>query len=140
MKVLLAVDGSPYTRRMLGYVAAHDELFRARDTYTVLTVVPPVPQRVARGMDAQALEQHYEHEARAVLRPVMEFAQQKHWPLNLLHRVGDPAEAIAEAAASGGYDLLVMGSHGGTGLRNVVLGSVVSSVLVRCDTPLLVVR
>ena len=26
MKILLPVDGSPYTKRMLGYVAAHDEI------------------------------------------------------------------------------------------------------------------
>lgn len=30
MKILLAVDGSPFTKRMLAYVATHDEWLGAR--------------------------------------------------------------------------------------------------------------
>ncbi len=37
MKILLPVDGSDYTKRMLGFVAAHDELFGAGNELTVFT-------------------------------------------------------------------------------------------------------
>ncbi|MES8964715.1 hypothetical protein U6V33_12375 [Cutibacterium acnes] len=47
MKILIAVDGSPFTKRMLGYVAAHDELFGPAHEYTLLTAVPAVPPRAA---------------------------------------------------------------------------------------------
>ena len=43
MKVLLAVDGSVYTKRMLAHLAAHEELLGRGHEYTAFTAVPPVP-------------------------------------------------------------------------------------------------
>ena len=37
MKILLAVDGSDYTRRMLSYLTTHDELLGPGHRYTALT-------------------------------------------------------------------------------------------------------
>ena len=42
MNILLAVDGSRHTKRMLAYLAAHDELFTAGQSYRVIAAVPPV--------------------------------------------------------------------------------------------------
>ena len=36
MKILIAVDGSDYTKRMLAYLATHDEWFGAKHSYTVV--------------------------------------------------------------------------------------------------------
>jgi hypothetical protein len=41
MKILLPVDGSQYTKRMLGYVAAHEELFGPQHEFVFATVVTP---------------------------------------------------------------------------------------------------
>ena len=41
MKILVAADGSPFTKRMLAYLAAHDEWLGSKHRYTVLNVVPP---------------------------------------------------------------------------------------------------
>lgn len=43
MKILLAVDGSEYTKKMLAYLTTHDELFSTHNRYTVLTVNPQLP-------------------------------------------------------------------------------------------------
>ena len=40
MNILLAVDGSKYTKKMLAYLTTHDGIFSASNTYTVLTVQP----------------------------------------------------------------------------------------------------
>ena len=40
MKILVPADGSPYTKRMLAYLAAHDEWLGGQHQYTVITVVP----------------------------------------------------------------------------------------------------
>jgi hypothetical protein len=59
MKILLAVDGSPYTKRMLAYVAAHDEWLGAHHDYTIVTAIPAVTPRAqgllrrGRGEDPQ---------------------------------------------------------------------------------------
>jgi nucleotide-binding universal stress UspA family protein len=49
------------------------------------------------------------------------------------------AEAIVEAARVRKVDMIVMSTHGRSGLRRVVLGSVAESVLRRTQTPILLV-
>jgi hypothetical protein len=44
MKILVAADGSPYTKRMLAYLAAHDEWLGDRHQYTLLHVVARAPR------------------------------------------------------------------------------------------------
>ena len=53
---------------------------------------------------------------------------------------GPPAEAIVEAARSRGAGLIVMSSHGRSGLGRLVLGSVAESVLRATPTPILLIR
>src|ERR1017187_787414 len=58
------------------------------------------------------------------------------------HRLleGDPSTVIAETAAETGADLVVMGTHGRTGLTRFVMGSVAEEVLRRAPCPVLTVR
>ncbi|HEU5323474.1 MAG TPA: universal stress protein [Methylomirabilota bacterium] len=53
---------------------------------------------------------------------------------------GPPAEAIADAARFRTADLIVMNSHGRSGLGRLVLGSVAESVLRATATPILLLR
>lgn len=53
---------------------------------------------------------------------------------------GNPAPQIINEVTRGGYDLVVMGTHGRTGLDWVMLGSVTQRVLRRCPVPVLVIH
>ena len=53
---------------------------------------------------------------------------------------GDACEAILRVAESQNCDLIVMGTHGRTGLDRIVLGSVAEHVLRRAPCPVLTVR
>jgi nucleotide-binding universal stress UspA family protein len=53
---------------------------------------------------------------------------------------GKPADAVLEVAREVGADLIVVGTHGRTGLRALVLGSVAESIVRRADVPVLTVR
>ena len=55
-------------------------------------------------------------------------------------RVGTPAEEIAVYAESLGIDLIVMGTHGRTGLAHLFLGSMAEKVLRNSPIPVLTVR
>ena len=55
-------------------------------------------------------------------------------------RQGDPAAEIVTVAEGSGCDLIVLGSHGRTGLRRALLGSVAEGVLRRAPCPVLTVR
>jgi nucleotide-binding universal stress UspA family protein len=140
MKILLAVDGSAYTKRMLGYIAAHDEWLGARHQYTVIHCVAPLPHRAAAFEGLDVVQRYYDDDAEAVLRPVREFFRIQGLEASFVHEIGLAAERIAALAESGGYELLVLGSHGHGALDNLTLGSVATKVLALCRTPVLLIR
>jgi nucleotide-binding universal stress UspA family protein len=140
MKILLAVDGSSYTKRMLAYLAAHNELISASAEFSAIVVVTPVPPHVTGFIDKATLQQYYHDEAEAVLKPVRAFAEQNRWKPTCIASVGNAADMIAKAATDGKFDLLVMGSHGHSALGSLVMGSVTSRVMAHCGTPVLIVR
>ncbi len=53
---------------------------------------------------------------------------------------GNPAKAIVEAAAENDCDLIVLGSHGRTGLDRILIGSVSQQVVVQAKCPVLVAK
>jgi nucleotide-binding universal stress UspA family protein len=53
---------------------------------------------------------------------------------------GNPADAIVRLAEERGVDLIVMGTHGRTGLQHVLLGSVAEKVVRLAPCPVLTVR
>ena len=59
--------------------------------------------------------------------------------LHCVHRQGQPTDEILRAAAATDSDLIVMGTHGRTGLRRLLLGSVTEAVVRHSATPVLVV-
>jgi len=138
-KVLLPVDGSDFTKHMLAWLAAHDEMLDAQTRYSVLTVVPELP-RHAGFFELGNLKSYYESRAEEVLQPVRAYIAQKGWKASFEHRVGVPAEVIASVATEGDFDLIVLGSHGHSALANLALGSVATGVLARCKTPVLLIR
>ncbi|MEO8124345.1 MAG: universal stress protein [Burkholderiales bacterium] len=140
MKVLVAVDGSRYTKRMLAYLTAHDEFLGDRHQYTVLTVVQMMPGRATVVLDKEILKSYYEDEAEKVFKPIRTFLSRQKIDATYVSRLGVAGELIARQAAAGKFDLLMMGSHGHGNLSNLVMGSVATKVLAHCKTPLLLVR
>ncbi len=54
--------------------------------------------------------------------------------------IGEPAAEIVAYAEEQGVDLLVMGTHGRTGLQHALLGSIAERVVRRARCPVLTVR
>ena len=140
MNILIAADGSSYTKRMLAYLAAHDEWLGASHKYTVMTVVMALPARAVAVLDREVVKSYYDDEAEKVFRPIRVFFSRQGISASFLAKVGSAAELIARQAETGKFDLLMMGSHGHGNLVNLVTGSVVTKVLAQCKTPLLLVR
>lgn len=140
MKILLPVDGSDHTKRMLAYIAAHDELLGVGHEYVAFTAVAPLPSHAARFLDQATLNDWHAEQAEEVFKPIRAFATQQHWNFRAAHRCGHAAEAIAAFAEAERPDLILMGTHGTSAFVNVVLGSVVTGVIARCRFPVLLVR
>ena len=67
MKILLPVDGSDYTRRMLAYLAAHAELLPGDHEYTMFTVIEPFSPYDANFAKAVSMEDFMREQAEQVL-------------------------------------------------------------------------
>jgi nucleotide-binding universal stress UspA family protein len=140
MKILLAVDGSEYTKKMLAYLATHESLLSPDNTYTIFTAQPMLPARARAAVGKEIVDKYHSEEAEKVLSPVSKFLARHGIDAKSQWKVGHAGESIAKFATSGKFDLLVMGSHGHSALGNLVLGSVATQVLAHCAVPVLLVR
>ncbi len=61
-------------------------------------------------------------------------------PVETMVKSGAPANMIVDLARTEGVDLIVMGSHGESGVTKLLIGSVVQKVLYWATCPVLVVR
>ncbi len=79
------------------------------------------------------------HDALEGVRKRVDGPDLKH-PVETVVRRGFAAEAIIETASEMACDLIVVGTHGRTGLSRLLMGSVAEYVLPRASCPVLVVK
>ena len=140
MKILLAVDGSDYTCKMLDYVCANKALFDPSHTFTLLNTQAPLPPHARSALSADLVRDYYDDEARKVLEPAAATLHGKGLAADQVMKVGPAGETIARFAEQGQYEMIIMGSHGHSAVARLVMGSVSSEVLAHCGVPVLLVR
>ncbi len=143
-RVLVPIDFSPSSRAALEYGTFLADRLGAQlsllhvweppgyvgpDTLALLPVAPGLPG--------------WEQTRAEVLRELDQFvAKTTPRPKELTVRVesGEPSDLILQVAKEGGADLIVMGTHGRTGLSRLLIGSVAEAVLRRSRCPVLTIR
>lgn len=144
-RILVATDFSPGASAALDHAVDLAERFGA--TVVALHVWPP--PTVLRADDALSLAgQPYQQLAELASRRAS--AEMDEFLAPLAERegvwfrrqvaMGDPAETIVEVATDGEFDLIVMGTHGRTGLKRMILGSVAEAVCRHAPCPVLTIR
>jgi nucleotide-binding universal stress UspA family protein len=140
--ILIATDGSELAQkaedRGLGLASrlqARVLAVTVTGPWTMMGGPPPTPSLIA------AYEKDSAQNAEGITSRVMERATQMHVVCKPLH-VADrhPAEGILEAASANACDLIVMASHGRSGLGRFLLGSIAMDVLVGSTVPVLICR
>lgn len=141
MKILLAVDGSKFTKRSAKYLAQHTSMFRETPEVFALNVHPPLPYRGAAAsvVGKKAVEEFYRDECTAALRVAGRELERAGIKYEATWQVGEPAAAILELASKLNVDLIVMGSRGRGDFSRLVLGSVSNKVLAGSKVPVLLV-
>ena len=140
MKILLAVDGSPFSKKMLAYLSTHESFLNDKNDFTVFTVQPDLPPRARAAVGKDIVKTYYAEESEKVLAPVSKFLLRHGIDAKSQWKVGPAGATIAKFATEGQFDLVVMGSHGHGAVVSMVMGSVANQVLARCKVPLLLVR
>ena len=138
--VLVPTDFSEFAEQALDYAIRLARTLNAR--LTVLHVIQPIPLA---GVDmGVALPATYLQEVEEAVQGSMEAALARVTAAGLTgERVvlyGVPFQEIVETAKARQVDLIIMGTHGRTGLLHVLLGSVAEKVVRLAPCSVLVVR
>lgn len=143
MKVLVATDGSDYSQRALGRLG---EFLPERTEEVLLLMVVPNPSAGTMGLigppyiDYASLADQLRSEAQAVLDKGAATLRAQGFTVRLIYREGDPATEILEVAQSEEVGMIVVGSHGRTGVRRFLLGSVSARIVSHAPCSVLVIK
>jgi nucleotide-binding universal stress UspA family protein len=140
MKILLAADGSQYTKKALAFLVTHESLCGPDDELVVLNVQPPVPPRVKTMLGAGAVRDYHRDEALKVLEPIERFVKRHQLAYRASWVVGAPSVEVLAAVKKEKAHLIVMGTHGHGLLGRALMGSVAQRVVAGCDVPVLLVK
>lgn len=142
-RILCPVDFSECSRRALEQAVALGRECRAPVTALHAFAVAPVTARIIVGAPIVLEPAHGSSELRDALttelRRFVDSVETAGSVVQLELAEGDPIDAIVQASRTCGADLLVMGTHGRTGLDRLMLGSVAESVLRTAACPVLTV-
>ena len=141
--ILVPVDESP-----ISYAAAEHALALAKELHTEVTIMCVIAVDPFVGVDfykvAPAVTDYFMHaeeNARNRLKDLTLNFERDKVKVNtkIIHGVA-PSDGIIAVADEVNADLIIMGSHGHTGFKKLVLGSVAQNVLTNSPVPVLVVK
>lgn len=140
MKIVVAVDGSEFTRKALDYIAAQRSMFVDGHELLLVHVCPCLPPHASRHIAKDTLAEYYNEEGAKVIDPVKQQLQGLGIQAAVQTRHGQAAEEIVRAAKEAGAGLVVMGTRGQGALGRALMGSVATKVIAESDLPVLLVQ
>jgi nucleotide-binding universal stress UspA family protein len=139
--ILVPIDFSPDADRALDYAIALAQTFQARLMLLhVLHLTPWVVGEVTAAPSLEAYWQGVEADAQQQMQAARARVEHAGLFCDSLITQGVPYQTIVDLAGNRGIDLIVMGTHGRTGLLHVLLGSVAERVVQLAPCPVLVRR
>lgn len=144
MKVLLAIDGSEISKEA---VARVPDLVRLDGSEIILLTISPNPVMpdmtgfmAPPYIDYNLLSQQVKAEAESTLAEAADVLRGRGLEPKTVFLQGDPGEEILEVIRNHGIDLVVVGSHGRTGFKKFLLGSVSAKIVNEAPCPVLVIK
>ena len=140
-KILTPFDGSKYSQKAFEKALELAEKFESK--IIVMTVIQSkVANSSGMSLDRmQEIQDEEENSTITMLKNLEDQANTKNVPM-LMEIVHNPssADGILAFANKNDIDLIVMGSHGRTGFRKLVLGSVANKVVGHSKCPVLIIK
>lgn len=138
MKILLAADGSSYTKKALGWLLANQ--LTEDDELIVINVQGALPPRVRTAVGADMVKSYYESETTKILAPIERFMRRHKVPFRTLWFTGQPAQEIVRVANREKVHMICMGTHGRGMLGRAIMGSVAQGVVAEAKVPVMLVK
>jgi nucleotide-binding universal stress UspA family protein len=138
-RILVPVDFSENSRKAVTYATAFARQFGASLTFLHVVQVNYAYGELG-AIDFSALEREMRSGAQKELAALADSLRASGLEVETLLREGSPVRLIAEVARELRSDLLVISTHGYTGLKHVLMGSIAEHVVRYAPCPVLVVR
>jgi nucleotide-binding universal stress UspA family protein len=143
MKILLAIDNSRYSAEAIKEVAKRP--WPPNTIVRVISVVEPVPAPAAElwydeSGSLERVQQEMTKRTTKLTQKTSESLKRKELKIESAVREGDARALIVDEARKWSADLIVLGSHGYTGIKRLLLGSVASSVVSHAPCSVEIVR
>jgi len=140
--ILVPLDGSKLAESALPDAFALARLSQAQ--VTLLQVLPPIEQVITVDSDHPIyIDEQFTHQRFKALEYLKSVCRRMGYNLAMVKlqvEMGTVAETIIDYAHSQPIDLIVMATHGRSGLQRWVYGSVADKVLRGADVPVLLIR
>lgn len=139
-KILVPLDGSKLAAQALDEALKLAQAFGSE--IALLQVVPFMPIYGSPELVTPLIiDEKQKEAAEQYLRGLAQELQQKGFRASATVKTGQQVAAeIIDFAKESGADLIVMCTHGRSGITRWVVGSVANRVLVRAETPILLIR
>ena len=140
-KILVPFDGSGYSEKAYEKALEIAEKFQS-DLIVMAVLQSKIPDSAGVSIQRlQELQDEQENEATTMLRRLEKDANDKNIPfsIKIVHNPSS-SDGIVSFAENSNIDLIVMGSHGRTGLTKIVLGSVANGVVGHAKCPVLITK
>jgi nucleotide-binding universal stress UspA family protein len=144
MRVLLAIDGSPYSQAVVDEAARRPwPPDTEMEILSVAHAFPAIPDPAFAGLAGHIESlQHEREKSHAAVDAAEECLHEKRPEIPVATEVldGSPTKRILEEAERWGADLILLGSHGRGGLTRLIMGSVSHAVMLHAHCSVEVVR
>jgi len=143
--ILVPTDFSEFSKYALQYAIAFAQTFKAR--IIMIHITPEREMDVIRqasvhmqGENFEELVKQRKAEDRKQLDEFIPPELKKGITVETIHRVGIPFMEIIKAAREKAVDLIVIATHGKSGLSHILFGSVAEKVVRKAPCPVLSIR
>jgi universal stress protein A len=137
-KILCPVDFSAPSRNALRYANEFAKAMNAK--ITVLHVIQPQPIAADVNVPYVPLEVELEKSAKEDLERIVKEDVQEGVLVEQVLAFGMPSDCVIAQARKENVDLIILGTHGRTGISRLLMGSTTESVIRHAARPVLVVK
>jgi nucleotide-binding universal stress UspA family protein len=138
-KVLVPLDGSTLAECVLAHVKNLSESGLIKKII-LLNVVEMPSAWIAQGMDLMSIRKFQMENAQKYLADKQSQVSFKGVKVEAAVQEGDAASTISEYAKTNGVNLIVIATHGYSGMKRLMFGSVALRILHDAHVPILLIR
>jgi nucleotide-binding universal stress UspA family protein len=140
-KIIAPVDFSLGSKTSAVYAAALARALRSKVTLFHVYRTPDLMSSIVPGADNTTDAEGDRMFAKKWLEDLRaKLSQDSDVEISVVVNQGSPAQEIVSFSRNSGFDMIVMGTHGQTGLRHLLMGSVAEAVVRRASCPVLTVH